>query len=1172
MNQRNRCFVAFTLLILAAGVAAAVIVPPASPIADREVRLAGLQPEPTLRTVQELDTAVANRLTDDLARLGLDTSNAFIDTRGGLWSTLWLKAPIVPGDGVGNDLTWAALGESAPLTGAALGESAWNGLVRYLDEHRAELRIPTEQLKPRVGVDADGQFIQIRAYRQVDGIPVRGASVGATISHGNLILLGVDSWGRIDVSTDPSISAKDATEALAAHLGEYVPSGWNSKPHLELLPVAVDGAPGHGYTHRLAWILQPQFAGRGENYEAAIDAHTGEVLLLEDTNNYATRNIKGGVFPASNDGIPPDGVEQANYPMPFSTVTHSSGTVTSDAGGNIFDIAGNISTALVGPYIKIVDNCGVVNQVSASGDLDFGVSGGTDCTVPAGASAGDTHASRTGFYELNRLKEMARGQWSAGPASTWLNAQLTSNMNINLTCNAFWSNTTFDVNFYRSGGGCFNTGELAGVFDHEWGHGMDFNGTAGGVSTPGEGIADIYAALRLDNSCVGRHFTNNLCGGYGDPCTAASACTGIRDIDYAHRTSGIPHTLTWALGNANCTSVHCRGALYAEAVWDLAKRHLPALHGMDANTAIEVATRIAYKGADNVTTWFSTTAGTSGCAASSGYQQFLGADDDNGNLADGTPHMQAIATSFNNHEIGCNTTTVTVSGCAGAPTAAVVASINPNDTSADLSWSAVPNATRYKIYRTDGEFGCNFGKAIVGTTSSLFFHDTGLKNGRQYSYVVAPFSANDACMGATSSCLNVVPAAGLSAASGTAEICAGSNAVYPITVTAPFNPPVTLGVTGNPAPSSTAFSVNPVVAALPSSSTLTISNTASVAAGSYPIAVTGDSSGPAVHFNLSLQMVVYSGNPAAPALSTPADGATNVPLTTSFTWASQPNVATYELQVATDAAFSNVIRTTTTTSTSATVTPELPSNVQLYWRVRGINTCGNGNYSAGRSFATVALPGDCGLGTTASSVYEYGFESGASGWTSSGTGDTWATSPLNTHSGTASWRAQSPTVVSDQRLLSPAIVLPATGSGLTLQYWNFQTMESQSGGTSCFDGAILEVTNNGGATFTQIGAPDLLTDPYDVPVSTAWSSPIAGLQAWCGDPQALTRSVVDISDYAGQTVQFRFRFASDSSVGRAAGAWFLDDVKVQNCTTASLDIFSDGFESGNTTAWSATVP
>jgi hypothetical protein len=250
----------------------------------------------------------------------------------------------------------------------------------------------------------------------------------------------------------------------------------------------------------------------------------------------------------------------------------------------------------------------------------------------------------------------------------------------------------------------------------------------------------------------------------------------------------------------------------------------------------------------------------------------------------------------------------------------------------------------------------------------------------------------------------------------------------------------------------------------------------------------------------------------------------------------------------------------------------LPSNVQLYWRVRGINTCGNGNYSAGRSFATVALPGDCGLGTTASSVYEYGFESGASGWTSSGTGDTWATSPLNTHSGTASWRAQSPTAVSDQRLLSPAIVLPAGGSGLTLQYWNFQTMESQSGGTSCFDGAILEVTNNGGATFTQIGAPDLLTDPYDGPVSTAWSSPIGGLQAWCGDPQALTRSVVDISDYAGQTVQFRFRFASDSSVGRAAGAWFLDDVKVQNCTTASLDIFSDGFESGNTTAWSATVP
>ena len=1173
MNQRTCRFVAFALLMLVSGIALAVIVPPPSPLADKEVRLAGLESEPWMRTVAELDSAVASRLAADLARLGVESRHAFIDARGGQWATLWLKEPILPGDGVGNDLTWAALGESAAPAASELGLAAWNGLVRYLDEHQAELRIQVDQLAPRAGVDADGQLIQIRALRQVNGVPVRGASLGATISHGNLILLGAEQWGKVEVSTVPTLSATDAMDLLLSYLAPSSPSGYNSKPRLELLPIGVDGAPGHGYSHRLVWIVEPQFAGRNESYEAAIDAHSGEILLLQDTNSYATRNIKGGVLPASNDGQVPDGVEVPGYPMPFAHVTISpSGSADADAGGNLFNISGSVTTDLSGPYIKMVDNCGAISQVGATGDLDLGVSGGTDCVVPAGASAGDTHASRTGYYELNRLKEQARGQWSsASPANTWLNAQLTSNMNLNDTCNAFWSNSNFTVNFYRSGGGCANTGELAGVFDHEWGHGMDFNGTAGGVSSPGEGIADVYAALRLDTSCVGRGFRPTLCTGYGDACTPASGCTGIRDIDWAHRTSGIPHTLTWANGNAACPSsnVHCRGALYAEAIWDLAKRDLPTLHGMDNNTAMEVATRLAYKGADNVTTWFSTTVGTAGCAPSSGYQQLLGADDDNGNLLDGTPHMQAISTAFTRHEIACTTPTVAVSGCAGAPTGAVSATISPNDTSADLAWAAVPNATRYKVYRTDGEFGCNFGKALVATTTSLSFHDTGLQNGRLYSYVVTPFGASDACMGAASSCLDVTPAAGLSTASSAVSICTGNPAVYSITVTPPFVAPVNLSVAGNPSPSTTNLSPNPVSGPLPAVSTLTIGNTAGVAAGDHLITVTGNDG--VTSFSLDFQLTAYTASPGVPSLTSPADGATSVPLSTSFTWAAQAGVAQYQLEVATDAAFTNIVRTATTSSTSTTVSPELPSNVELFWRVRGANTCGTGGDSAVRSLTTVSLPGDCALGSTASEVYGYGFEAGANGWTSSGTGDTWATSNLNTHSGTASWRASSPAVVSDQRLLSPAIVLPATGAGLTLQYWNFQHMESSSA-TACYDGAILEVTTNAGATFTQIGGADLLTDPYDGLVSASFSNPLAGLSAWCGDPQALTRSVVDISDFAGQTVQFRFRFGSDTSVNRSNGAWFLDDVRVQNCEVGSSEIFSDGFESGTTSAWSAAFP
>ncbi len=57
------------------------------------------------------------------------------------------------------------------------------------------------------------------------------------------------------------------------------------------------------------------------------------------------------------------------------------------------------------------DNCGAINESSPDGDLDLGFSAGVDCATPAGASAGNTHSSRTGFYELNRIAEQARGHW-----------------------------------------------------------------------------------------------------------------------------------------------------------------------------------------------------------------------------------------------------------------------------------------------------------------------------------------------------------------------------------------------------------------------------------------------------------------------------------------------------------------------------------------------------------------------------------------------------------------------------------------------------------------------------------------------------------------------------------------------------------------------------------------
>ena len=137
-----------------------------------------------------------------------------------------------------------------------------------------------------------------------------------------------------------------------------------------------------------------------------------------------------------------------------------------------------------------------------------------------------------------------------------------------------------------------------------------------------------------------------------------------------------------------------------------------------------------------------------GCAATSGYQQFLGVDDDNGNLADGTPHMQAIFSAFDRHHIACATPAVQDSGCAGAPTAAPAGDGPPADRGAFLSWDPVADATRYKIFRGDGVFQCDFGKAIVGEMTGTGFADSGLQNGHEYSYVVAGFGDSGRLHGA----------------------------------------------------------------------------------------------------------------------------------------------------------------------------------------------------------------------------------------------------------------------------------------------------------------------------------------------------------------------------------------------------------------------------------------
>jgi len=749
-----------TLLLMAAtGVGATVYDRDTeSPLAEKAFVASALTASPVNERIDDLPNELVNGSLADLALLGADPDTAILDSRGGRWRTLLATRPLIPGAGLGNTLTWESLGISSEIDDELIAQTAWNALRDYLVANVASLRIDVSELSHRIAVHDDGALVQIWADRTSGGLPVRGAGLSAVINHGNLVLLGAESWGDLRSERLAFIDADRALDRASRFVSPMKVDGLRQASTLTLLPAPVDGdfAVGSGYQHRLAWVVQPEIAGDIGQWELLVDAHDGEILALQDLNHYThERRIQGGVYPVSNDGIPPDGNMVSGYPMPFLNL--STGGV-GDAGGNVLNLASQ-TTTLTGAFVNISDGCGAISETAASGDLDLGGSNGdTDCTVPPGASAGNTPAARTSYYEVNRLGEIGRGQ----VGSPWLAQQLPTLTNISPFCNAFWTGTS--INFFSAAAPCANTGEIAGVINHEQGHGIDDNDVIGTIPPVsqggGEGMADIYAALRGDVACIGRGFFANgaLCGGYGDPCTAASGCTGIRSIDWADRTSGVPHTLTWV--RANCTGItHCVGAAYSETVWDLLKRDLPTIYGMSNNTALEVTTRLTFIGAGNSTGWFDLTGpppGGAACGASQGYLQFLAADDDDGNVANGTPHMTAIATAFGRHEIDCTPAfggpVVVDSGCVGTPTTAPVVNLVATTFGADLSWPAVAGATNYEIFRTDGEHQCNFGKVRTGITANTSFSDVGLQKGRDYFYTVIPKGPSNSCFGPASPC------------------------------------------------------------------------------------------------------------------------------------------------------------------------------------------------------------------------------------------------------------------------------------------------------------------------------------------------------------------------------------------------------------------------------------
>jgi hypothetical protein len=357
-----------------------------------------------------------------------------------------------------------------------------------------------------------------------------------------------------------------------------------------------------------------------------------------------------------------------------------------------------------------------------------------------------------------------------------------------------------------------------------------------------------------------------------------------------------------------------------------------------------------------------------------------------------------------------------------------------------------------------------------------------------------------------------------------------------------FADPVTLSLSGVPDGVTGTFAQNPLTP--PASTNLNLESSAAAVAGEYSLMVSGVS-GSLTH-TADLSLGIFTAQPGAFSLSAPADGATNQPVRPTFTWTAATQGSTYRLQVATDAAFNQLVADVSgLTGTSYTLNSDLSGSTRYYWRMLASNACGDSAFTVARSFITLTQAGDCPFGATPQVLHNVDFEAGAAGWADASSGSYhWALATSDAHSPTHAFFAQDPTVTSEQRLVSPAIVLPAsTEQPLSFSFWQKYAFEGST--SSCYDGGLLEISTNGGSTWTQVPVTQLLTTPYNGTIYSGYGNPLGGKPGWCADMD-WARTVVNLNSYAGQTVQFRIRLGSDSSVGDTG--WYVDDARIQSCS------------------------
>lgn len=531
-----------------------------------------------VRTHRDLSLQVPRQRAQAWQRLEAEAGQAFA-----YWD---------PQTGVPSRIALSAKAPSTVASAAAAERVARDWLAQHLDllapgSNEGDFQLVSNHLD--AGIRSVG-FVQHHR-----GMRVLRGQVSFRFKDDRLFLIGSEALPEVDAEAGPALSVDlarlRARQWVESDMASHATATSVAGPFV--LPLLRAGATEYRTVFRVV-VDAAEPLGRWDVY---LDGN-GDRVARQQTLAFAASNVLYNV-PERRPGA-----TRLDLPAMFADLGIAGDQVVSDASGTVdMTNAGSVTMYASGTYAN------VHNQAGGEASKTLPLSPGGDAIWNASDSQ-YTDAQLATFIHTTHVSQLSKS--FAGDLA-YLDTQIQAYVNINNSCNAFYDGDS--INFFVAQGGCGNTGRLADIIRHEFGHAIHDHSIIEGVgdwdSALSEGVGDFIAVTISGDSGMGRGFWNS-----NEP---------LREVD----PSDWEHMWPEDVGE-----IHWTGLIIAGALWDMRKAMVEAL-GEEAGVA--AANHVYYQAmrrAVDIPTM---------------YLEALAADDDDGDLTNGTPNVCAINAGFAAH-------------------------------------------------------------------------------------------------------------------------------------------------------------------------------------------------------------------------------------------------------------------------------------------------------------------------------------------------------------------------------------------------------------------------------------------------------------------------------------------------------------------------------------------